>query len=119
MENQEGPGWEMQQQLEEQEYFFTSHNMTYTHNLMHFSHNCRCSAYPFPHRPLGGRCKGDELCERAFEDGSECEGCDYHYENKEFHPYGETVAAEDLHDCLAIAAQCPVVQAASNQRRSK
>ena len=31
--------------------------------------NCECVAYPFPHRPLSGRCDARALWESAYEDG--------------------------------------------------
>ena len=31
--------------------------------------NCNCNAYPFPHRPMSGRCDGTALWQTVFEAG--------------------------------------------------
>ena len=39
---------------------------------------CTCSAYSFPHRLSGGKCKMEDFCQRThFESfgGGECSGC--------------------------------------------
>jgi len=77
--------------------------------------NCNCTCYPFPHRPLGGRCQGNELWQRIFDDGWACDGCRYFRPCIELHPYGETTVAEHLRECgVQGCAACPVVQAAAS-----
>ena len=77
--------------------------------------NCNCTCYPFPHRPLGGRCQGNELWQRIFNDGSACDECHYFHAFTELHPYGETSAAEHLRECNVERCDgCPVVQAAAS-----
>ena len=79
--------------------------------------NCNCSCYPFPHRPLGGRCDGSVLWQAVFEDGAACAACAHRHDFTEVHPYGETVAVEALRDCIAPSCRaCPVVADASNGR---
>lgn len=36
---------------------------------------CRCRAYKFPHRMLGGRCDGALFVEQTHERWVECKGC--------------------------------------------
>jgi hypothetical protein len=73
--------------------------------------NCGCPAYPFPHRPLSGRCDARALWECAYEDGFECTDCSYSRRFTERHPYGEGYATEHLRECEARAyADCPAVQ---------
>jgi len=77
--------------------------------------NCNCTSYPFPHRPLGGRCQGNELWQHTFNDGSACGECCYSHEFSEIHPYGETTATEYLRECTVRGcAECPVVQTAAS-----
>ena len=77
--------------------------------------NCNCTSYPFPHRPLGGRCQGDELWQHTFNDGSACGECCYSREFSEIHPYGETTATEYLRECtVASCSECHVVQTAAS-----
>ena len=72
--------------------------------------NCNCTCYPFPHRPLGGRCDGAELWRRIFEAGAACSECTWHRVFTETHPYGETVTRETLRDCIAPGCRyCPAV----------
>ena len=79
--------------------------------------NCNCNCYPFPHRPLGGRCDGAALWQVVFEDGEACLECLHRHDLTELHPYGETVAAESLRDCIASSSrECPVIADASNGR---
>jgi len=58
---------------------------------------CCCSAYPFPHRKTGGKCKGIyKITPKAG-----CQFCHGYGYVTEYHPYGDTVAGEDLIcDCV-------------------
>ena len=79
--------------------------------------NCQCQQYPFPHRPLSGRCQGVELFERVYRDGWACGECPYCVRTTEVHPYGNGFAQEHLRDCNApVAADCPAVQATARGR---
>jgi len=79
--------------------------------------NCNCTSYPFPHRPLGGRCQGCELWQRVFDDGDACDVCPHSHAFTEQHPYGETSASEHLRVCtVRRCADCPVVQAAASSQ---
>ena len=72
--------------------------------------NCNCNAYPFPHRPMSGRCDGTALWQTVFESGEACAGCVHRLVLTEAHPYGEIRAVESLRDCLArTCRECPGV----------
>lgn len=40
-----------------------------------YERTCDCSAYPFPHRLLGGKCKGRKVIAQTFDSGKECRAC--------------------------------------------
>ena len=72
---------------------------------------CRCKAYPFPHRPLGGKCDGSALMEEAMEKGY-CHdtNCQHYDEWTEHHPYGMGTAHERMVDCkVPKARECPYI----------
>jgi hypothetical protein len=78
--------------------------------------NCHCEVYPFPHRPLGGKCRGEEIQRRTFEEGWHCAGCTWSLQSEERHPYGEGIAVEYLRECTVDPEHCPAVQAAQERR---
>lgn len=81
--------------------------------------NCHCEVYPFPHRPLGGNCRGAEIQRRTFQNGWECGGCVWSRHFVDRHPYGEGYAVEHVHECtVRDPAHCPAVQAAAVDARA-
>ena len=75
---------------------------------------CNCKSYSFPHRPLGGLCKGVELFERVYREGWECGACPYCIHSTESHPYGDGFALEHLRECsVRLSSECPAVKAAA------
>lgn len=83
-------------------------NMTNMNNMGGQVMNCTCSAYPFPHRPLGGACEAEAIWRGVEEEGWECGECphaDHHVEKSEF--WG-AVRWDRWRECRAqSAAQCP------------
>lgn len=63
---------------------------------------CRCSAYPFPHRKTGGKCKGIYKVTPK----SNCRWCHGSGTTAEHHPWGSTYATEYL-ICECVSEQLP------------
>lgn len=59
---------------------------------------CHCSAYLFPHRAHGGKCKGQGLYQFALDSGA-CDSCQYDAVQHDYSPFGETTACLDHRWC--------------------
>ena len=81
---------------------------------------CRCEAYTFPHAPLGGRCRGYWMVEQVFEDGRDCDGCQYFRSWTEKHDEGpgEPMALCRVLDEDLKADRCPGIEVIKRSRTS-
>ena len=83
------------------------------------SQQCKCSAYPFPHRWGGGKCDKWSAVEFVWENSSRCRDCTYF--RTETAPHGERIAWCDLLDRAGITAavqpeMCPELELAVKEK---